>query len=1020
MDFIKGIYSRRVLRHVYLLLISLALHACQAPQFRAGLRGSSALVVPPFVPPVVTQLVIKNLPAAVVARAPFGFQIELQDEQGQIVASTQAPIGALTVQSNNTTGSFATAVTIPVVNGVASFTGLQLRSASPTTLTVHYETLSTSGNLLVTPGSPFELLVTGPTAPVVSEVGFNVGLRVRDQDQNTVTNYTGPFLIKNGTLTVHSGSFSIANQGFLQTQFNLALANTYSLTASTGSLQAGFPVTVIAGPPNSISLGTTVPPTQLLTTSLYSIGVIAIDHAGNRVTGHRLNLTSNAPGFVTQSYDLQISDNGAHTFTGLQFPTPATGISIEVNWNNNTAVRAISAGHTVILGPPVLNFNGYLPFVNGRYEQFVGMPVNVDTFSTVYPPGIDLGKVRGSWNPGNGTAVQRGRFFSYTYNSPGNYDITATFEIASSLTQVTTITSTYPLRIKPLPNTMVTYYVSGSRPNDSGSGLTPMTAWKTLDHAIGQYHTTCTNPTTTCPVTILLDSAAGPYTYAQSLILKSNHGYFHLSNFNGANKAHIRSTQGLPLVTANSTLSGTTYVYDPTHYVKLSNLRLESTGTSSQQFQEGGSFIELPGGGNHQYFENISFEKATVGYVGTTNSSFTSTQNDLTFRGVACKEVAVFCISGGSRHFVVDQFNASGPMPGIFSENVVIVGASRSLIRGSQFLSDVPPTGILPQASLTVYGNSEVEGAEVSRFEVVDNTFRGIKGIHWLANPSTPSAIGQIKKITITNNKFQQTLAPQDGPELTRSIYFKADKVDEIVLQNNDLISMSNQYITDHRFIEFERNQTSVDVDNGEVHLRHLSYHSEAIASVGVKSDIIRYNPPMEVKFNSFSLPGTTQDGPSTSSLPMRSGVLDFSRATETSVSDESNLVFAQGIQTGSLLGLVYAMGSTTGPPPRYSDTQWDALTGEHGDRNINNQDPLYEDVAAYDLRPKNVAPMISPLLNHLTTGWIKIFDDLEYIDRPVGPASDVGAHERTVGTGGGTQPGISIPPIGTHGSGGI
>jgi hypothetical protein len=204
-----------------------------------------------------TQLALTTQPAGAVSGVPFTTQpmVEVRDARGNRVTGSTV---AVTIAIASGTGALVGTTTVNAVNGVATFTNLELDGSGAHTLTFTSGALTaaTSNSITVTQVAASLVVTTEAvggttgaaltTQPVI-EVRDNAGLKVVSGAGATLTVTAA---IQSGTGTL-AGTVAIAAVGGVATFTNLAITGTGSFTlrftTATPALTIdGAPLTVNA------------------------------------------------------------------------------------------------------------------------------------------------------------------------------------------------------------------------------------------------------------------------------------------------------------------------------------------------------------------------------------------------------------------------------------------------------------------------------------------------------------------------------------------------------------------------------------------------------------------------------------------------------------------------------------------------------------------------------------------------------------------------------------------------------
>ena len=294
-------------------------------------------------------------PSSVTVGTPFGLSVTAEDPDGLVDTTFGASGQAvnLSLLANPGGATLAGTLTAQAVNGVATFSGLDLnRAAAGYTLQATSGTLTstTAGPITVTPAPATQLLVTSPPPATVSAGGgFNLAVSALDDFGDLDTSYSGPVTL---TLTANPGnsipiSTTVVAVAGVATFTNLILNNpsppttphAYQLTATAptanGSGQLASATTslnVVAATATKLVVSTPAPP--VTAGAGFGVTVMAEDSGGNLDTSFNgtvfLSILSSAnPGGSTLGGTLVVQAvNGVATFTGLTLNKAGAGYQL--------------------------------------------------------------------------------------------------------------------------------------------------------------------------------------------------------------------------------------------------------------------------------------------------------------------------------------------------------------------------------------------------------------------------------------------------------------------------------------------------------------------------------------------------------------------------------------------------------------------------------------------------------------------------------------------------------------------
>ena len=301
-------------------------------------------------PGAASKLVITSEPpTSVVAGSGFGLVATIEDKDGNVVSSSASVTIALS--SNPGKSTLGGTLTVPAVNGVATFSGLTLNKADTGyTLKVSSGTLTaaTTTAIAVTPAAASQLVVTTqPPASVTAGAAFGLKVSAEDQFGNVVPSFTGSadsvtIALDNnpggstlgGTLTVTPVSGVATFSGL-----TLDLVGTgYTLQATTSGLTL---IAAVSGPFNVVPAAaaklvvTTQPPGSVVAGADFGFAVSVEDMYGNLVTSYSGSVTvalGTNPGGSTLGGTLTVTAvDGVATFDDLTLNNPGTGYTLKVS-----------------------------------------------------------------------------------------------------------------------------------------------------------------------------------------------------------------------------------------------------------------------------------------------------------------------------------------------------------------------------------------------------------------------------------------------------------------------------------------------------------------------------------------------------------------------------------------------------------------------------------------------------------------------------------------------------------------
>jgi hypothetical protein len=424
-----------------------------------------------------THLVVSTQPpSSVTAGTGFGLAVTAEDDQGNVVTTYSGSV-TLTLASSPSGGTLGGTLTVPVNQGVATFSGLTLDKVGSYTLQASSGTLAkaTTNGINVMRGPTTQLVVTTqppqPPATVVVATAFGLVVSAEDAQGNVDPTFTKSVTVAlgsnpggstlGGTLTVS------ANQGvaaFTGLTLN-TVGNGYTLQATaagvTQAISNAFNVT--HGPATQLLI-TQQPPSSVTAGGGFGLKVTAEDAQGNVDTGFTGNVAvalANNPGGpgTTLGGTLTVAaSGGVAMFTGLTLTKAANGYTLQAT--SGTLTSATTNSFNVTAAPATKLVVTTQPPATVVVATAFGLVVSAeDSFNNVDPNFAANVSVALFTNPGGstlgGTLMQPASsgvatFNDLTLNLPGNGykiqanagtlslspGITAAFNVMSIITAV--------------------------------------------------------------------------------------------------------------------------------------------------------------------------------------------------------------------------------------------------------------------------------------------------------------------------------------------------------------------------------------------------------------------------------------------------------------------------------------------------------------------------------------------------------------------------------------------------------
>ena len=331
-----------------------------------------------------TQLVVTSQPlSSFTAGSPFTVAISAEDQFGNVDPTFGNSV-TLSLKKNGagTSTALGGTLTVPAVNGVATFSDLSiLTAASGYTIgaaTAGNVAMAATTPLTVIAGVPAKLvLTTQPSGTITAGLAFNLVVQAVDQYGNLNTSYTQPVTVNLSTAVGGStlgGTPTLPAQSGMATFSDLTLDRPGTgdlITVSSGTLTGitTNPITVIVGSPSQLMV--TSPPASSVTAGSPSISltVSAEDGGGNPTPSFNGLVTlslGNNPGGATLGGTVQVQAvNGVATFSNVSLDKAGNGYTLRatgaglpgVAVTGPINVSAAPATHVVLseLPPAVVN-----------------------------------------------------------------------------------------------------------------------------------------------------------------------------------------------------------------------------------------------------------------------------------------------------------------------------------------------------------------------------------------------------------------------------------------------------------------------------------------------------------------------------------------------------------------------------------------------------------------------------------------------------------------------------------------
>jgi len=395
-----------------------------------------------------SQLVFMQQPGATTAGSPIApaLTVAVEDDSGQTVTTDTSTV-TLTLNNGTFAGDAAT-ISAPVVNGVATFTGLTIDTAGSYTLAAADGSIvpTTSSSFTVSPAAPNQLAFTNepPNTTSGNAISPAVTVAVEDQYGNMVTSDSTSAVtvsLNTGTFADGSTTETAAVVDGVATFAGLTIdtAGTYSLSAADGSLTeatsseftidaAAASKLVITSQPSNTTAGNVISP---------DVTVTVEDPYGNVVTSDTTSTVTVAlnNGIFTDGSTTETAAvvNGVATFAGLTINTAgsytlgATDGTLAGNTSSSFTVSPAVPSQLAVLTEPTNAAAGsaMAPAVTVAVEDQYGNIVTND--ASIVALSLSTGTFADGSTIENAADVNGlATFAGLTINAAGSYSLAAT------------------------------------------------------------------------------------------------------------------------------------------------------------------------------------------------------------------------------------------------------------------------------------------------------------------------------------------------------------------------------------------------------------------------------------------------------------------------------------------------------------------------------------------------------------------------------------------------------------------
>ncbi len=368
--------------------------------------------------PAAKLVVVTNPPSSVVAGAPFGFEVEAEDQYGNLATGFN---GSLTpaLSGNAGNATLGGVVSTLASNGVAFFDDLAVTKAGTGySIQVSGSNLSvTTGTFNVTVAAAAQLeITTEPQASVAAGIPINLSVSIADTYGNVVTSSSGTItigLLNDPAGGVLHGTLSATPTNGVATFSGLTIftaANGYAIQAKSNGLASATTSSfdVVAAAPAKLVV-TVQPPSTMAAGDVFGLGIVAEDQYGNRATQFTGNVSiglSNDPGgapLIGGPFTVAAVAGVANfpavsatiTAAGTGYILQATSTGLASVFTNPINVMAAAATQLVVQNEPPSN-----PIAGGSFGFVVDAEDPYGNLATGF-----VGKVTVAAPAGSGVSV---------------------------------------------------------------------------------------------------------------------------------------------------------------------------------------------------------------------------------------------------------------------------------------------------------------------------------------------------------------------------------------------------------------------------------------------------------------------------------------------------------------------------------------------------------------------------------------------------------------------------------------
>ncbi len=311
---------------------------------------STAIIVGPS---EASKLFVSQQPSSATAGQNFGtVAVEEVDQFGNVIASDSTSTVTVARGSVGTVGLQGANLTVTLVNGVATFSGLSYKKAETMDLGFSSDASgvsgATSGNIVVSPAAANHLVIeTEPSSTATAGVAFQTQPVIYEEDPfgnlETGDNSTVVSAMQNTGRGPLDGTLNATVSGGIARFTNLAdtKAETTMLSFVSGTMFSLATTPIVVSPGPATQLVTTPPPNSVVAGLAFTLVISAEDQFHNVASTFTGNLTvalAKNPGASTLGGTTTVAViDGLATFSNLTLNNAGSGYTLAVSGNGPTA-----------------------------------------------------------------------------------------------------------------------------------------------------------------------------------------------------------------------------------------------------------------------------------------------------------------------------------------------------------------------------------------------------------------------------------------------------------------------------------------------------------------------------------------------------------------------------------------------------------------------------------------------------------------------------------------------------------